>query len=249
MFMDAIAAMFILIPVLLPPGFRWGSTRCTSSIVTVITLTLGLVTPPVGVCLFAAAQVAQMRIEDVIRGIPGADGDPDAGDLGAGAVPGPDARSDPAARALLMFAGTVVVMGVSGTGKTEVAARLATELGRAFIEADRLHGPAKIAKMASGAGLTDDDRGPGWPPWRRRCVPSLASRDRLLCAWSVYRDFSWKLVGLSICLPRRAEVGDPGAMEAGQGHFAKASLLEGQLAALETPVPDEDFLRRTSGIS
>ncbi len=68
MFMDAIAAMFILIPVLLPPAVSLGVDPMHFLIITVITLTLGLVTPPVGVCLFAAAQVARMSIEDVIKG-------------------------------------------------------------------------------------------------------------------------------------------------------------------------------------
>jgi tripartite ATP-independent transporter DctM subunit len=68
MFMDAIAAMFILIPVLLPPALKLGIDPMHFLIVTVITLTLGLVTPPVGVCLYAVAQVSKMSIEDVIRG-------------------------------------------------------------------------------------------------------------------------------------------------------------------------------------
>jgi len=68
MFMDAIAAMFILIPVLMPPAFQLGIDPMHFLIVTVITLTLGLITPPVGVCLFAVAQVAKMSIEDVIKG-------------------------------------------------------------------------------------------------------------------------------------------------------------------------------------
>lgn len=68
MFMDAIAAMFILIPVLLPPALKMGIDPMHFLIVTVVTLTLGLVTPPVGVCLYAVAQVAKMSIEDVIRG-------------------------------------------------------------------------------------------------------------------------------------------------------------------------------------
>lgn len=67
-FMEAIPAMFILIPVLMPPVATLGIDPIHFLIVTVMTLTLGLVTPPVGVCLFAAAQVAEMRIEDVIRG-------------------------------------------------------------------------------------------------------------------------------------------------------------------------------------
>ncbi|MBD9389892.1 TRAP transporter large permease [Agrobacterium sp. AGB01] len=68
MFMDAIAAMFILIPVLMPPAIQLGIDPMHFLIVTVITLTLGLITPPVGVCLFAVAQVAKMSIEDVIKG-------------------------------------------------------------------------------------------------------------------------------------------------------------------------------------
>ncbi len=67
-FMEAIPAMFILIPVLLPPATSLGIDPIHFLVVTVITLTLGLVTPPVGVCLFAAAQVANMKVEDVIRG-------------------------------------------------------------------------------------------------------------------------------------------------------------------------------------
>ncbi|KAA0969507.1 TRAP transporter large permease [Aureimonas fodinaquatilis] len=67
-FMEAIPAMFILIPVLMPPAMAIGIDPMHFLIVTVMTLTLGLVTPPVGVCLFAAAQVANMNIEDVIRG-------------------------------------------------------------------------------------------------------------------------------------------------------------------------------------
>jgi C4-dicarboxylate transporter DctM subunit len=68
MFMDAIAAMFILIPVLLPSVLSLGIDPMHFLIVTVITLTLGLVTPPVGVCLYAVSQVAKMPIEDVIKG-------------------------------------------------------------------------------------------------------------------------------------------------------------------------------------
>ena len=68
MFMDAIAAMFVLIPVLMPSAVSLGVDPIHFLIVMVITLTLGLVTPPVGVCLFAVAQVAKMSIEDVIKG-------------------------------------------------------------------------------------------------------------------------------------------------------------------------------------
>lgn len=61
----------------------------------------------------------------------------------------------------------VVVMGVSGTGKTTVAARLADGFGWTFIEGDSLHPPANIEKMSAGIPLDDDDR----RPW----LESLAS--------------------------------------------------------------------------
>lgn len=68
MFMDAIASLYILIPVLLPPLKGLGVDPIHFLVVLVLALTLGLVTPPVGVCLYAAAQVAEMDIEDVIKG-------------------------------------------------------------------------------------------------------------------------------------------------------------------------------------
>lgn len=71
MFMDAIAAMFILIPVLLPPAVSLGVDPIHFLVVMVITLTLGLVTPPVGVCLFAVSKVTGLSIEQVVRGSTG----------------------------------------------------------------------------------------------------------------------------------------------------------------------------------
>ena len=68
MFMDAIAAMFILIPVLLQPVVSLGVDPIHFVVIMVITLTLGLVTPPVGVCLYAVARVTDMTIEEVVRG-------------------------------------------------------------------------------------------------------------------------------------------------------------------------------------
>ena len=54
----------------------------------------------------------------------------------------------------------LVLMGVSGSGKTTVAAELARRTGWSLLEGDAFHPPANIAKMQSGAPLTDDDR---WP--------------------------------------------------------------------------------------
>lgn len=57
--------------------------------------------------------------------------------------------------------GRIVLMGVSGSGKTAVGRRLAAELGAPFVDADDLHSPANITKMAAGQPLDDADRA-GW---------------------------------------------------------------------------------------
>ena len=67
----------------------------------------------------------------------------------------------------------VVVMGVSGAGKTTVGAALAGEMGWDFLDADEFHPPANVAKMASGKPLDDTDR---WP-WLERLNGELAARE------------------------------------------------------------------------
>src|SRR2546423_15600680 len=59
-----------------------------------------------------------------------------------------------------MAPSVIVVMGVSGSGKTTVAQLLAERLGWRFAEADEFHSPANVAKMRAGIPLTDEDRGP-----------------------------------------------------------------------------------------
>ncbi|MGZ2461628.1 carbohydrate kinase (thermoresistant glucokinase family), partial [Rhizobium anhuiense] len=54
----------------------------------------------------------------------------------------------------------VVVMGVSGCGKSSVGERIAAQNGMAFLEGDQLHPPQNVEKMAQGIPLTDDDRLP-----------------------------------------------------------------------------------------
>ena len=65
----------------------------------------------------------------------------------------------------------LVVMGVSGSGKTTVAERLAKQLNWPFMEGDRLHPPANVEKMRQGIPLTDADRG----PWLDRIGEELKS--------------------------------------------------------------------------
>ena len=63
----------------------------------------------------------------------------------------------------------VVVMGVTGCGKSTVGAALAQRLGLRFVDADDFHPPGNVAKMAAGTPLTDEDR---WP-WLDRLASEL----------------------------------------------------------------------------
>lgn len=138
----------------------------------------------------------------------------------------------------------VVVMGVSGSGKTSVAAALARQEGWILLEGDSFHPPANIAKMAAGTPLTDDDR---WP-WLRAIA---AREDELLAAGQsavvacsalkrVYRDI---LIGdrpdtlLMYLRGSKALIAD--RVSARKNHFMPPALLDSQFATLEEPGPDE----------
>jgi gluconokinase len=138
----------------------------------------------------------------------------------------------------------VVVMGVSGSGKTTIAEALAERLGWEFTEGDSHHPPANVAKMRAGTPLDDADRAPwlaqlaGWIGEREAAGRSVvltcsalkrAYRDRLRegndSVWFVHVDVPEDE------LARR--------MAARTGHYMPASLLGSQLAALEPLGEDE----------
>lgn len=140
----------------------------------------------------------------------------------------------------------VVVMGVSGSGKSTVAIELARRLGVPFCEGDDLHPPANVAKMKAGHPLDDTDRAPwlaalnAWMRAHRRGgVVSCSALRRL------YRDRLRE--GLEPA-PAFVLLDPPRAvlerrMAARRGHFMPASLLDSQLATLERPEADEHALR------
>jgi gluconokinase len=135
----------------------------------------------------------------------------------------------------------VVVMGVSGCGKTTVGMALAQHLGARFVEGDRLHPQANVAKMAAGIPLDDADR---WP-WLDAVAAALASDSRVVASCSAlkraYRD---RLRGgLNTPLHFLHLAGDRAilAQRMGDrpGHYMPVSLLDSQLATLEPPAADE----------
>jgi gluconokinase len=143
------------------------------------------------------------------------------------------------------FKGAAVVMGVASCGKTSVGELLAEKLNAHFIEGDRLHPAANVAKMSSGTPLTDDDR---WP-WLKAIGESIAGKEAAVASCSalkrVYRETITKaaqrpvyfiyLYGSRELLEQR--------IKARKGHFMPASLLDSQLQTLEEPTEDELALR------
>lgn len=142
---------------------------------------------------------------------------------------------------------TLVVMGVSGSGKTTVARGVADRLGWVFAEGDEFHPAANVEKMRAGEPLTDDDR----RPWLRSLADWIAAREAaeqnavLTCSAlkRAYRD----LLSSGHPSVQFLHITAPPAelrrrLAARRGHYMPASLLDSQLATLEPLQPDEPGL-------
>ena len=141
--------------------------------------------------------------------------------------------------------GLYVIMGVAGSGKTTIGAKLARALDVAFVEGDDLHPAENVRRMAAAIPLTDDDR----RPWLLAIAARLRESERagagLVVSSSAlkrsYRDLlrseaqaDVQLVYLKGSPELIAE-----RMAQRRGHFMPAALLESQFATLEEPAPDE----------
>ncbi|MCW2635522.1 MAG: gluconokinase [Blastococcus sp.] len=138
----------------------------------------------------------------------------------------------------------VVVMGVSGAGKTTVAVALARRLGWEFGEGDDHHPKANVAKMRAGIPLDDDDR----RPWLRELAAWIAEHEAagrscvLTCSAlkRSYRDLlSEGNEGVWFAHVDVAEDVLVARLNARTGHYMPPSLLTTQLATLEGLAPDE----------
>ena len=138
----------------------------------------------------------------------------------------------------------LVVMGVSGSGKSTIADRLAARLGWRYEDGDRFHPPANVAKMSAGHPLTDEDR---WP-WLQAIADEIdrlsAAGQRAVIACSAlkrsYRDIlvhgrdDVRIVFLSGTQDLIAK-----RLAARKGHFMPPGLLASQFKTLEPPQPGE----------
>ena len=135
----------------------------------------------------------------------------------------------------------VVVMGVSGCGKTSVAEGLAASLGAAFIEGDSLHPAVNVDKMSHGIALTDEDRWPWLDTVGRAMADVLAGNGSVVVSCSAlkkaYRDRLRSSAGgkLAFVFLKGSRELLMSRMAAREGHFMPVSLLDSQLATLEDP--------------
>ena len=140
------------------------------------------------------------------------------------------------------FSRPVVVMGVSGSGKTTVGAALADALGLRFVDGDALHPAANVAKMAAGIPLGDADRA----PWLDAIGAVLAAGPVVVACSALKRAYRDRLRAAAPGLQLVFLDGDrallASRMAARPGHFMPTSLLDSQLATLERPDHDEHAL-------
>ena len=147
-------------------------------------------------------------------------------------VPPPDAAT------------VLVVMGVSGAGKTTIGEALAARLGWTFQEGDAFHPKANIAKMASGHPLDDADRA----PWLARVEAWIshqlaAGRSGIIACSALKQTYRHALVAgrddvILVYLHGGQDL-IAERLKARHGHFMPPALLASQIAALEVPDPQE----------
>jgi carbohydrate kinase (thermoresistant glucokinase family) len=137
-----------------------------------------------------------------------------------------------------------IVMGVSGSGKTTVAALLAAALGCQFQEGDDLHPAANVAKMHGGTPLTDADR----LPWLHKIAEEIdgwraRGQSGVLTCSALKRSYRDIIIGdradVTLVYLKGSHDLIRQRMAARHEHFMPTALLDSQFATLEEPTPDE----------
>ncbi len=134
----------------------------------------------------------------------------------------------------------LILMGVSGSGKTTVGRVLARDLSWPFFDGDDFHAPASIDRMRRGLPLTDADRAPWLEALRAHIAGLLAAGQSAVVACSALREVYRRRLQVDPAAVHFVYLrGSPGLIRdrlaARSGHFMPADLLDSQLAALEEP--------------
>jgi gluconokinase len=138
----------------------------------------------------------------------------------------------------------LVLMGVSGCGKSAVGEAVAKQWGADFQDADHWHTPEAVAKMAAGHPLTDGDRAPWLERLREKVIAATPPDGRTVLACSAlrrcYRDaLRTGQDGVRFVYLSGTKELIAARMARRQDHYMPAALLDSQFAALEAPGPDE----------
>jgi len=136
----------------------------------------------------------------------------------------------------------VVLMGVSGSGKTTIGKLLAEQLGWSFVEADDYHPVTNVEKLRRGIPLTDEDRRPWLAALRHRVDEACARGEDVVLACSAlkhaYQDYLER--DASDCVQyvylHGSEELIRHRLAARRGHFMNPNLLHSQFETLEPPV-------------
>ncbi len=158
------------------------------------------------------------------------------------------------ARSMVSAPLVLVVMGVSGCGKSTVAALLAGRLGWEFAEGDDFHPRSNVEKMAAGHPLTDSDRWPWLEQVAEWVEERLDRRENAVVTCSALKRSYRKVINrrqdgvLFVYLAGSRET-IAARLSVRHGHFMPGSLLESQFAALEEPTPDEPAIQVDVGPS
>ena len=141
------------------------------------------------------------------------------------------------------MAKVIILMGVSGCGKTAVGKALSAKTGWPFYDGDDFHPPENIAKMANGVPLTDDDRAPWLARLHDLITEQLAQNQSAILACSAlkraYRKQLRAETGNVVFVHLKGDFELIRARMETRTHYMKASMLQSQFNALEAPAPDE----------
>ncbi len=143
----------------------------------------------------------------------------------------------------------IVVMGISGCGKSTVATILASILNRPFVEGDDLHPPANIQKMSAGVGLNDDDRF-GWLATIGERLRATGDAPPVVSCSALKRRYRQQLrdgaqqpiVFIHLEVPRADVVA---RLSRRENHFMPIGLVDSQFADLEDPAGEDDVVTVT----
>jgi gluconokinase len=147
----------------------------------------------------------------------------------------------------------LVVMGVSGSGKTEIGQRLARRLGGSFFDSDQYHPAANIAKMSAGIPLTDEDRWPWYQRLRNEVIdPCAPAEIRVLACSALKRSHrAFLRAGRPEAVRFIHLVGDYdlifGRLSMRTGHFMRPEMLRSQFETLEPTEPGEALVVSVEG--